>query len=342
MAQAVSPKQRSKARELRRLMIDAGMGSHAAISGWLRTGVVQLNGHLANTDSEVAPGDQLRIHGSHEYEVTRVPKTHRWTVTPRSPIPNKTIAGLRRVHCGQHKCLTMFSRAVLERVCTHQYGPLRGFRHFFGRLDEFYRYAEGYPVSSVSGHRIDLDRFEDVRVTRFVRDPRDLVVSGYFYHRRKAEGWCGYVNPTQEEWERVNGALPSALPAGESLTSFLEQAPLEEGLRAEIDFRLHHFESLLAWPEADPRVLTLRYEDIVGNESNAFGQVLRHFEMPLSTRLLGRWQAFQSRASKSKRHNRHIRDPHAGQWRQHFTPQLAREFNARYADLLKLYGYPLA
>ena len=91
------------------------------------------------------------------------------------------------------------------------------FTHFFGRVDQFYRYANQWSVCSISGHRLALEKFDNIRVTRFIRDPRDLVISSYFYHKRSAENWCSFVDPRPQDLIRVNGAVPSAIPQGESL-----------------------------------------------------------------------------------------------------------------------------
>jgi pyruvate/2-oxoglutarate dehydrogenase complex dihydrolipoamide dehydrogenase (E3) component len=55
-------------------------------------------------------------------------------------------------------------------------------------------------MTSLSGHALDLDQFEDIKVIRFIRDPRDLIISGYFYHKRGGEDWCDYKNPTTVDY----------------------------------------------------------------------------------------------------------------------------------------------
>lgn len=73
---------------------------------------------------------------------------------------------------------------------------------------------------------------------RVIRDPRDLIMSGYYYHKRAAEPWCKTVDPTEDHpaWKKVRGCVPTNLPSGYSLTGYLNEASLEEGLLAEIDF----------------------------------------------------------------------------------------------------------
>lgn len=250
------------------------------------------------------------------------------------------IRGRRRVHCAYHKCLTSYFRRVLERT----YGPIWGapgrYRHFDSRLDAFEREVEGCTVASLNNHALDLDRFEDVRVSRFVRDPRDLVVSGYFYHRRGAEPWCEVASPTERDWSVVNGVVPGALAPGQSFAAYLREASLEDGLLAELEFRRRHLDSMRQWPVADSRVLVLRYEEVVGDERAAFDRIFRFFGLSSWARRIAVHQAGRLRAARRRGRSAHIRDPRSGQWREVFPPEVTRRFARLHGDLLERLGYP--
>lgn len=258
----------------------------------------------------------------------------------------ETIDGKIRVHAGYHKCLTVFTKKVYNGLCKHRLfnrriSSVKRFRHFFHRIQPFYDQCQQFDICSVSGNYIDLDRFEDIRVARLIRDPRDLIVSSYFYHKRAGEAWCKQVNPTDEDWEEVRGAVPANLPTDYSLTRYLKEVAVEEGLHAEMEFRKYHFQSMLEWPEDDPRVMLFRYEDIIGNEARAYRKILSFFGFSLPTRIIGGRLA-QQFSSKSKHAEvKHIRNPYSGQWREHFTPGLTRRFNELYGEILNRYGYSL-
>jgi len=258
-----------------------------------------------------------------------------------NPAPATTITGKIRVHCGYHKCLTEYSKKVYRSTCNSLVQPGGSFRHFFHRLDSLYSDCPQHTINSVSGHALDLERFDDIRIVRFIRDPRDLLISGYYYHKRGAEPWCHLRNPVDIDWMIVNGAVPEQLPPERSLTEFLTDSPLETGLMAEMDFRRHHYASMLDWPKDDPRVKLFRYEDIVGNESRIFREVFDFFQLPWPTRIAGSMYARRYRAGAKASKHKHIRNPTSGQWRQHFTASLKKAFNRRYGDILERYGYPL-
>ncbi len=320
------------------LLARSGIGTPIEIQQNLKHDRVRLDGRRGHAHMRVEDGATLEI-GGLGYRIERSRGGH-LLVLPDGEIP-ANIEGPRLLQCGYHKCLTMYLRKVLGRTARSPLTGLGRFTHFFHRLDEFYRRVGDYRIASISGHAIDLDRFDDVRVARVIRDPRDLLVSGYHYHKREAESWCGLTDPEDRDWQVVNGKVPAQLGAGQSLAQYLNAVDLETGLLAEIEFRQYHFDSMLAWPDADPRVELFRYEDLVGNEAAVFDRLFRHFGFGPGARFVGRFYARKYRAVKRSPRYRHIRNPSAGQWREAFTPAVSRAFNERYGGLLEKLGYPL-
>lgn len=245
-----------------------------------------------------------------------------------------------RIHCSYHKCLTVYFTRVLSGLYNRLFFLSRGYRHFTSRIDLFYQNAAQYRVASVNNHPLDFDRLgPDFRISRFIRDPRDLVVSGYFYHKRGAENWSRIVDPAPEDWQVVNGTIPEKMGKGHSFASYLESLSLEEGLLAEIEFRQGHFCSMRMWPRDDERIKVFCYEDILGREAAVFRELLAHYRVSFLERMLGAFLAMHFSAKKQRRMLKHIRNPAAGQWREHFTPRVEAFFNHKYADVLEFYGY---
>ncbi|MGR8919443.1 MAG: hypothetical protein ACU85V_07480 [Gammaproteobacteria bacterium] len=250
------------------------------------------------------------------------------------------LATCRLIHCSYHKCLTSYFANVMGALAARSWRLARGYHHFRSRLDEFEARAGEFDVVSINNHALDLERLRaDVRITRFVRDPRDLVVSGYFYHKRGAEAWCTIVDPTPDDWRGVNGRIPPSMPPGHSLTSWLQSLDAEAGLMAELEFRRYHLESMALWPDDDPRICLLRYEDYLGREKALFRAVLGHYGLPWLDRFRGARMAGRRALSAGRRGGRHVRNPTPGQWREHFTPALIEAFGARHGHLLDKYGY---
>lgn len=246
---------------------------------------------------------------------------------------------MTRIHCSYHKCLTVYLSRVIEALFR---SPLADgtYRHFNSRLEEFNSEYSGYSVASVNNHVLDLDSLGDFRITRLVRDPRDLVVSGYLYHRRGAEDWCDAPVPSDERFRVVNGHVSSELAqSGLSFKNYLQSVSEEQGLLAELDFRRYHFESMAAWPTDDERVRVFRYEDIVGSEASVMYKILRHLKFRKDQAALGAVFSQRRSAARVAGSHAHVRDPRSGQWRSRFTPLVEKVFEERHGELLDRYGY---
>ena len=244
------------------------------------------------------------------------------------------------IHCSYHKCLTVLYGRVMDGVYNRCRPWGRGYRHYNSHLDDFYRGFRMDRVSSINNRVLDLERLDPFRISRFIRDPRDLIVSGYFYHRRGAEDWVTIEAPSAEDWYFANGAVPTGLEAvGTSFADYLRSIPEEEGLLAEMEFRAHHFESMAQWPQSHPDIKTFRYEEVLGRERALFGELFDFYGMSRFQRSLGAWFAERHSIGR-KRADPHVRNPSSGQWRQHFTPRVRQAFDAEYAALVRQLGYP--
>lgn len=254
----------------------------------------------------------------------------------------------RIVHFSYHKCLTDYYRRIARAI----FDPPRtragrlwvrllrlpsGYRHFNSILPEFYSAFRSYRASSVNNHVVDFSLLGPYRATHFVRDPRDLVVSGYFYHRGGAEAWCHVRDPDEPAWRNVNGAIPDGLPRGMSFAEYLSSCSEEEGLLAELGFRRKHFEAMEAWDYSNPRCLELRYEDVIGHETAVFARIFDHYG--LGDEETSRGLEAVERHAAARTSSSHIRDPRPGQWRGTFTPRVTEYFYARHPHLLATLGY---
>ncbi|MGB5660459.1 MAG: sulfotransferase domain-containing protein [Thermoanaerobaculia bacterium] len=246
------------------------------------------------------------------------------------------------IHCSYHKCLTVYYRRIMDALLNRcqPWGP--GYRHYNSHLEDFYKGFSEDRVSSVNNRALDFERLGRFRISRFIRDPRDLVVSGYFYHRRGAEAWVRMESPTAENWYFANGVVPAGLKSsGTSFARYLRSIPKEEGLLAELELRALHFESMARWPEKHPDIRTYRYEEILGHEQQVFRELFEHYELSPVERALGSWFAKRHSLGRKQR-DPHIRNPASGQWREHFTPRVRRAFDSQYAGLIRQLGYPAA
>ncbi|MCS4188214.1 sulfotransferase domain-containing protein [Salinibacter ruber] len=183
-----------------------------------------------------------------------------------------------------------------------------------------------------------MDRLEDCRVTRFERDPRDLVVSGYYYHKDASEHWTEIVAPTDADFRVVNGHAPGVLRDRDmSFAGYLNEVDKEQGLIAEAKFRKYHFDAMRKWSRS--AVPTFRYRDIIGNEVDVFEQVFNEYDVTAREKKRGLKMARKYALGGEKEQSEHIRNPNPSQWREHFTPAVKASFNNMYPDLIPDTGY---
>jgi hypothetical protein len=209
-----------------------------------------------------------------------------------------------------------------------------------------FRNAERVYLDTVAAH--------DFRGFHVIRDPRDIVVSGYFSHKNSHPAKAD-VNP----WMIEHRAR-------------LQDCDQEDGLLVEIDYCSAYFEHLAGWNYRHPSVYESRFEVLTVAPEREFGRILEFLGIHLDEGgllgWLGRWAARLAGSPRPhtactqgawheilKRHafsrlsggrqlgqenaNHHYRKGTAGDWRNHFTPKVTQAFKERYGDLLIQLGY---
>lgn len=314
----------------------------------LAGGPLLLNGRAASRPDCPEPGDVLNA-GARAYRIVRrLDGTLYPVLMPRRAPAARPV----HLHAGLHKNLTMFTRKVYDDVIRAQQKQVlqwaRNLRfpqqkHFFHMIDDFYDQHHRFTQTSLSGQLVDLDSFPDIRVVRFVRDPRDLLISGYHYHMRGVEHWCKIPRAVHGDYALVGGAVPEALQraGGVSLQEYLQSVSLADGLRAEFAFRVPHFDAMMAWPAQDARVLTLRYEDIMGSERNAFAAIADHLGWHADIKAVAERSAYRYSDGGEQAAKGHVRDKRPGQWRSILPEDVAARVTSEYGALLSTLGYPL-
>ncbi len=247
---------------------------------------------------------------------------------------------ISRIHCSYHKCMTVYFKKVFANMQILNPSVFRkGYWHFNSHLEEFYASLDDYKICSINNHYLDLDRLGEYRITRFIRDPRDLVVSGYHYHKRGSEAWCNIPDPTEQDLLVVNGVIPHGISPGMTYAEYLNSIDEVAGMIAELEFRKRHFESMLRWPDNDKKILLLKYEHILNHEADAFRRIFDFYELTLLEKLCGKWLAKHNSLEKKAGKMAHIRKGTVGQWRSALPSAVEHEFLMQYPDLLEKYGY---
>ena len=229
------------------------------------------------------------------------------------------------MHCSHHKVGTVWILGVLRHV-AHAYG-----------LDFAVR-----PGDSSSSTPADVTFFEHshefnaaeigrpYRGSHLIRDPRDVVVSAYFYHLWTEESWA------REPQERYDGKSYQ-----QHLQSLSEHDGLLEQIRNAAVVR-----RMVEWDYTNPNFLEMRYEELIADEQAEFARMFRSYGFnDDAIARAGEFARKHSFEAKTKRamgetaQKTHLRSGRPGEWRDHFTPEHVACFKDVHGDAAVHLGY---
>lgn len=231
----------------------------------------------------------------------------------------------RIVHCTHHKAGTVWFASILRAVA------------------EAYGYTLVVQESPAAGAKAEIivdgnstgawDSERQLRATHMIRDPRDMVVSGYFYHLWADEPWLLKPNPRY---------------GGLSYRDYLNSVDRQAGLLAEIEwFSRTTAPRMQSWRYDDPRFLELKYRDVIGQPDEWFPRIFAHYgfvraELPRLTEIaVGHTLRPSPNAAVVARPTpgRHVRSGQPGQWKEIFQAQHNVRFQELMGGLLLRLGY---
>ncbi|MDE2006640.1 MAG: hypothetical protein KGI51_08755 [Rhodospirillales bacterium] len=196
------------------------------------------------------------------------------------------------------------------------------------------------------------------RGIRVIRDPRDLWVSAWLYHRRTEESWCTNTNldPTPpitypridfatqhmpEDWKRAYLARLN----GRSYQQNLRERDKDSGLDFELaNYTANTLAAMRAWRFSGPDLRDVRLESFAANYDGTMRAVLAHlgFVGPA----LDHAVALAAAEDIARMDDAAIAArPQIGsrtlsKWRDMLSPEQIAAFEARHGDLIDRLGYP--
>jgi hypothetical protein len=226
---------------------------------------------------------------------------------------------------------------MIIHACHHKTGTVwfdRILWEFCSKTKKTYHFAEAAPCSgfdiSVAHHSRIPESIagKAVRMTHMIRDPREMVISGYLHHKRSDEAWL--QQPSQEL-------------GGKSYQQALNSVDQEEGLMLEIErMSRTSVKDMLNWNYTQEQCLELKFEHVRDNPEAWFSKIGEHYRLPESEALL-----FVSIALKHcVKHNpevvnhRHVtsngRDP---RWPKYLTGPVGDYYATMLGDCATQLGY---
>lgn len=180
---------------------------------------------------------------------------------------------------------------------------------------------------------LDLDSFADFVGSHMIRDPRDCVVSGYFYHLWTEEAWA------RKPQDRFDGL---------SYQQHLNQLNQEDGLREEIRTFAGYATtySLRDWDYNHPKIYEIKYEDLLANEPLVFEEMFRSYgftepavRKSVQLAMKCSFKRVSGRAVGESKTQNHLRSGKPGQWKDVLSPSHIKLVNDLFGDLIEQMGY---
>ena len=251
-----------------------------------------------------------------------------------------------------HKVGTVLLRQVLAGIAR-----INGW-NFFMLLGRHSKLPAEADVVLLAHSQIDLDAIAQPFVgVHFIRDPRDVIVSGYLYHRRTTEPWCvnsdfdpgppirfPRVPYSQEHRSEAWKAAYLRSLNGRSYQQNLLALPQRDGLLFEMDhYAAWTIEDMRGWDYAREEVLEVKYEDLMAEYDAGFRYIFSWFGLSASQRdaalEIAAGHDLGRKSQDEIRQMSHVSIGETSKWRSYFEPQHKDAFVARFGEILVDFGY---
>ncbi len=220
-----------------------------------------------------------------------------------------------------HKTGTVWLKKIFQRAC----GDF-GLRFFSGQqghrpydLDVYFHGHSKFDLESLG---------KPYRGIHVIRDPRDRIVSGCFYHQKSDEPWL------HEEKAEFGGSTYQ-----QKINSF---SSVEDKLLFEMENSgSNGIREMLEWNYKNHDFMEVKYEDLIRDyDLSQFHRIFSFLHVPGSA--IPRFleiaydnSLFSGNVSKSM----HVRSGTTAQWKQYFSPKLKSRFSELFPNALAALGY---
>lgn len=250
-----------------------------------------------------------------------------------------------------HRAGTLLLGKCFAYICTA----------FQWKMQIFYGHCPSVPKAEIvmfAHSLVDVPSLPaSFRGVHVIRDPRDIIVSGYLYHKRCQEAWC--VNTNFDEtgpifWPRVPYSQQhrSEIWKREYLRGLGNKSYQQNLLdRDESDgllFEMAHYgawtiDNMLAWNYQHPSIKEIRFERLMSRYDETFRDMFTHFEFSDAQTAGGLELIAKEDISRMKEEQRsrdlHITGPQPAKWREFFKDVHKDAFKKRFGDALVRLGY---
>jgi hypothetical protein len=232
---------------------------------------------------------------------------------------------------GHHKAGSTWISLITQDICAQSGLKVvvhEGSGRFGGDLERYYK-ENPFDFLILLNADYTFIRYVNVKGFHVVRDPRDIVVSGYFSH---------FYSHPDEGWPKLT-----------HYRRYLRTLSKDEGLLREMEFLAGVLYEMISWDYDTATILQLRFEDLIKDPMYHFTKVFRFLEIvpqkASEEELKGILEKYSfeklsgGRRPGSEDQAHHYRKGTPGDWRNHFNEQHKDYFKKLYNPLLLKLGY---
>ena len=178
---------------------------------------------------------------------------------------------------------------------------------------------------------VDFSQLPPYVGSHIIRDPRDMIVSGYFYHLWCDEQWC------QSKKEKYGNR---------SYQEVLNSVSKEEGIVLEMKLAHSQIMNMSNWNYDNPNLIEVKLEDLSSNSLGLFTKIFQKYGF--SDDRIGKGLSIVDRFAFEKLTGRqkgqedrksHFRKGVAGDWKNNFTAEHKKIFKEMFPETLVKLGY---
>ena len=242
-------------------------------------------------------------------------KKHKALEATSKELKNQVLVGTH------HKTGTVWMKNIFTQSCSQL-----NLKFFTGKFDEA---PSDFDVFLQDHSQFDFAQLNvNYKGLHLIRDPRDLIISGCFYHQKAHEKWLH--NPQKEF---------GGLTYQEKINSY---DSLDEKIGFEMEnSSLYNIKAITNWNYTNPLFFEAKYEDLIRDvDLLLFHQIFTFLGfsgqvMPELLRIAYDNSIFSGNLRKSL----HVRSAQEKQWENYFKPKHKAKFLELYGDALIKLGY---
>ncbi|MFD0987429.1 sulfotransferase domain-containing protein [Methyloligella solikamskensis] len=161
-----------------------------------------------------------------------------------------------------------------------------------------------------------------------IRDPRDVVISGAYYHQKSPEAW---LHVQQEKF------------GGRTYQEAIKASPEEDRFMFEMEnMGGATIRDMLDWDYGDPRFVNLKYEDLMSDvDLTGFAEIFSFlgFGKKTTRSLIERTKVVSLHTQGKMARTEHVRSGAAAQWKSEFRRRDGERFLELFGPALITLGY---